>query len=142
MSDIRLAGYASVFGVADSGGDVVSPGAFSGEAGRLPLLWQHDPREPIGFVEGYSEDARGLRVTARVVASGRGAQAARLLEAGAIDGLSFGYRVKSARRDRQSGMRMLERLTLIEVSLVTFPMQPLARVLGLSKVAEEMMNGL
>ncbi|MFZ4687717.1 MAG: HK97 family phage prohead protease [Polymorphobacter sp.] len=130
--DIRFAGYASVFGVPDTGGDVVMPGAFAGASGRVPLLWQHDVKEPIGFVESLAEDARGLRVTARVVASGRGAQAAQLLRAGAMDGLSFGYRVKAARPDRVRGVRRLERLDLIEVSLVTFPMQPLARVLGFS----------
>lgn len=142
MGDVRLAGYASVFGVADSGGDVVMRGAFADAKGRVPLLWQHDAKEPIGFVESMAEDARGLRVLARVVASGRGAQVARLLSAGAIDGLSFGYRVKASSRDRARGVRALERLELIEVSLVTFPMQPLARVLGLSMVAEETMNGL
>ncbi len=91
-SDVWLAGYASIFDVADAGGDVVLPGAFGAVQGPVPLLWQHDAKEPIGFVERIAEDARGLRVVARVVASGRGAQAARLLEAGAIDGLSFGYR--------------------------------------------------
>jgi uncharacterized protein len=69
---------------------------------------------------------------ARVVASGRGAQAADLLRAGAIDGLSFGYRVKASSPDRMRGVRRLEQLQLIEVSVVTFPMQPLARVLGFS----------
>jgi HK97 family phage prohead protease len=142
MNDLRIAGYASVFGVPDSGGDVVLPGAFAGAARRgpspLPLLWQHDVREPIGFVESFREDARGLRVVARVVASGRGGHAARLLEAGAIDGLSFGYRVKAAGPGAglQRGVRELRQLELIEVSVVTFPMQPLARVLGVSMVAK------
>ena len=142
MQDVRIAGYASVFGVPDSGGDVVLPGAFRGAAGRVPLLWQHDTREPVGFVERLSEDSKGLRIVARVIASGRGAQAAQLLRAGAIDGLSFGYRVKSTSPDRTRGLRRLARLDLIEVSLVTFPMQPLARVLGVSTVAEETMNDL
>lgn len=137
MNDLRIAGYASVFGVPDSGGDVVLPGAFGGVQGRVPLLWQHDVREPVGFVERLEEDSKGLRVTARVVAAGRGAQAAMLLRAGAIDGLSFGYRVKAARPDRVRGYRQLASLELIEVSLVTFPMQPLARVLGVSDFAEE-----
>jgi hypothetical protein len=136
MNDLRIAGYASVFGVPDSGGDVVLPGAFAGASARVPLLWQHDVKEPIGFVESLSEDAKGLRVLARVVASGRGLQAARLLRAGAIDGLSFGYRVKASAPDRMRGVRQLSRLQLIEVSLVTFPMQPLARVLGVSQVAK------
>lgn len=136
MNDLRIAGYASVFGVPDSGGDVVMAGAFLGAGKAVPLLWQHDIKEPIGFVESVKEDDRGLRVVARVVASGRGEQAAQLLRAGAIDGLSFGYRVKAASPDRTRGVRRLERLDLIEVSLVTFPMQPLARVLGFSTLPE------
>ena len=140
MTDLRIAGYASVFGVPDTGGDVVLPGAFAGVGAGMPLLWQHDIKEPIGFVETLREDDRGLRVVARVVASGRGEQAVRLLRAGAIDGLSFGYRVKAVSPDRTRGLRRLSLLEVIEVSLVTFPMQPLARVLGVSMVAEEMMN--
>nr|WP_310523001.1 HK97 family phage prohead protease [Polymorphobacter sp.] len=142
MNDLRIAGYASVFGVPDTGGDVVLPGAFAGVGTGMPLLWQHDIKEPIGFVETLREDDRGLRVVARVVASGRGEQAVQLLRAGAIDGLSFGYRVKASSPDRTRGLRRLSRLEVIEVSLVTFPMQPLARVLGVSTVAEETMNDI
>lgn len=142
MNDLRIAGYASVFNVPDSGGDVVLPGAFLGIKAGAPLLWQHDVKEPIGFVESVAEDGRGLRVVARVVASGRGEQAVQLLRAGAIDGLSFGYRVKASRPDRTRGVRQLASLDLIEVSLVTFPMQPLARVLGFSTLPEETMNDL
>ncbi len=142
MTDIRFAGYASVFGVPDKGGDVVARGAFCRMPGRVPLLWQHEVREPIGFIERLSEDGRGLRVIGRVVASGRGAQAARLLLAEAIDGLSFGYRIKSATPDRLTGTRVLAALELIEVSLVTFPMQPLARVHAVQLSAEETMNDL
>jgi HK97 family phage prohead protease len=103
------------------------------------LLWQHDAREPIGFVESVTEDQRGLRVVARVIDAGRGAGVSRLLSAGAIDGLSFGYRVKAARRlARGSGgaVRALERVELVEVSVVTFPMQPLARVLAVVEVVK------
>jgi HK97 family phage prohead protease len=136
MADLRIAGYASVFGVPDTGGDIVLAGAFAGAAKPVPLLWQHDSKEPIGFVESLAEDGRGLRIVARIVAAGRGAQAARLIAAGAIDGLSFGYRVKQASPDRARGLRRLARLDLLEVSLVTFPMQPLARVLGFSTLPE------
>jgi len=139
MADLRIAGYASIFDVADKGGDIVRKGAFAG-AGPVPLLWQHQPGEPIGFVERLSEDDRGLRVVARLVAAGRGGEATALVRARAIDGLSFGYRVKAGRPGR--GGRELARLELIEVSLVTFPMQPLARILGFSSLAEETMNDL
>jgi HK97 family phage prohead protease len=125
---MRIAGYASVFGRPDKGGDVVLPGAFAGAAAPLPLLWQHKQDEPIGFVESLAEDGRGLRITARIVGEGRGSEAAALVKAGAIDGLSFGYRVKAASPTRNG--RRLERLELVEVSLVTFPMQGEARVLG------------
>lgn len=125
---VRIAGYASVFGRPDKGGDIVAAGAFADAAAPLPLLWQHRTDEPIGFVEALREDARGLRITAQIVTQGRGAEAAALVKAGAIDGLSFGYRVKAASPVR--GGRRLERLEIVEVSLVTFPMQREARVLG------------
>lgn len=140
MADLRIAGYASIFNVADTGGDTVRKGAFAGASAPVPLLWQHDIREPVGFVERLIEDARGLRIVARVVDSGRGGAAAALVRAGAISGLSFGYRVKAARPGGAG--RELARVELIEVSLVTFPMQPLARILGFSSVAEETMNDL
>ncbi|KAB7648176.1 HK97 family phage prohead protease [Polymorphobacter fuscus] len=136
MGDLRIAGYASVFNVPDTGGDVVLKGAF-GTAGPVPLLWQHDVREPVGIVETAREDDTGLRITARLVASGRGADAAALVRAGAMTGLSFGYRVKAARADRLRGVRELARLELVEVSLVTFPMQPLARILGFSSEGDD-----
>ena len=98
----------------------------------LPLLWQHDTGEPIGTIDRLAEDARGLRVIASIVtATVRGGDAAALLKAGALSGLSFGYRVRASRPDRARGTRELSDLDLIEVSLVTFPMQPRARVIAL-----------
>ncbi len=125
---VRFAGYAAVFDAVDRGGDVVRGGAFGALVGRsVPLLWQHRVDQPVGFVETLGEDARGLRVVGRVserTAAGR--EAAAMLRSGALDGLSFGYRVRQARGDRP---RELVALDLVEVSLVRVPMQPLARVL-------------
>ena len=81
---LRIAGYASVFAVPDKGGDVVMPGAFAEATAPIPLLWQHKPYEPIGFVDSLGEDARGLRISARIVSQGRGAEAAALVQAGAL----------------------------------------------------------
>jgi uncharacterized protein len=125
---VRFAGYAAVFDKVDRGGDVVRPGAFTGVAAGVPLLWQHRPGEPIGTVERIEEDARGLRVIGRV--SGRtfaGREAARALREKAVDGLSFGYRVQEA---RGASPRELLALEVVEVSVVTHPMQPLARVIA------------
>lgn len=135
---VRLAGYAAVFDVPDRGGDVVRRGAFAGSKLPLPLLWQHDAARPVGKVERVEEDARGLRVFASLAEGSDGArEAASLLGAGALSGLSFGYRVRRARADRARGLRELLDLDLIEISLVTFPMQPLARVLSISRATKE-----
>lgn len=129
----RLAGYASVFGVPDAGGDVVRAGAFArAVGGSVPLLWQHDAGAPIGLVDRIAEDGRGLRIIASVADTAAGRDAVVLLKAGALTGLSFGYRVLASRPDRVRGVRELTELDLIEVSLVTFPMQRLARVHALS----------
>lgn len=111
----RFAGYAAVFDRVDKGGDVIRAGAFASAPGAVPLLWEHGGR--AGVIERMEEDGRGLRVfgsAARAVGPGMG--------------LSVGYRVKAA-RDLAQGRELLD-LELIEVSLVRFPMQPLARVLA------------
>ncbi len=127
---MRFAGYAALFDRVDRGGDVVRKGAFAravaaGPA-RVPLLWQHLPGQPIGRIERIAEDARGLRVIGRLSArSAAGREAAALLRDGAVGGLSFGYRIK---QKRDGAHRELTDLDLVEVSLVTMPMQPAARV--------------
>ena len=129
--DVRFAGYASVFDRVDRGGDVVRAGAFAASlaAGRaVPLLWQHRPGAVIGAIETLAEDARGLRVVARVTHP----TAAALVARGALTGLSFGYRVTAASGERP---RELLGLDLIEVSLVAAPMQALARVIAIETVA-------
>lgn len=123
---MRFAGYAALFDRIDRGGDIVLPGAFArtlSESTEIPLLWQHDPRRPIGAIERVEEDPRGLRVVGQL--TDRVSEEARLLCSGAVGGLSFGYRVRLS--DGTRPRRLIE-LDLVEVSLVTFPMQPGAQV--------------
>ena len=130
-----VAGYASLFGVRDEGGDVVAQGAYAaslarlgGKGARVRMLWQHDPGQPIGVWDEVREDGHGLWVKGRILTEvEKGREAAALLAAGAIDGLSIGYRTVRAERDGK-GRRLLQELELWEVSLVTFPMLPEARV--------------
>lgn len=116
---VRFAGYASVFDAPDRGGDVVRRGAFR-IAGAVPLLWQHGGA-PVGEIERVEEDSRGLRVIGRVGEP----RLAAAVASGAVTGMSFGYRVRAARRGR---WRELLDVELAEVSLVASPMQTLARV--------------
>lgn len=144
-----VAGYASLFGVKDQGGDVVAKGAYTasltrlGRSGeRVKMLWQHDPAQPIGIWDEVREDATGLWVKGRILTEvAKGREAAALLAAGAIDGLSIGYRTVKAERDGK-GRRLLQELELWEVSLVTFPMLAEARVASKSDVVSDVFREL
>ena len=130
-----IEGYASLFGLTDQGGDAVLPGAFrasleklAAKGDKVRMLWQHDPTRPIGVWDEIREDEKGLWVKGRLlpeVAQAR--EAAALIQAGAIDGLSIGYRTIRA-SEGSKGQRMLAEVELWEVSLVTFPMLPEAKV--------------
>lgn len=128
---LPIEGYASLWGVADLNGDVVARGAFdrtlavTGARG-VRMLHQHESRSPIGVWDAMGEDDRGLWVRGRIMdwsAEARFAQA--LSRAGALDGLSIGFRSQRARREGR--LRVLVEVELWEVSLVTFPMLPGAR---------------
>ena len=125
---LRIAGYAALFDVADGVRDTIRRGAFARSlAARkepLPLLWQHRPGARIGTVERVTEDRRGLRVIARIDRAQ--SRAAALLRAREVDGLSFGFRARGFRRSPAG--RVLEDIELLEISLVTHPLQPGARV--------------
>ncbi len=127
-------GYASLFDRMDMGRDVIAPGAFSESLDRrgadgVRMLFQHDPAQPIGTWLSLSEDRRGLRAQGRLVDGVvRAREVSSLMRAGAIDGLSIGFRALKARRDRRTGVRRIEKLDLWEISVVTFPMLPGARI--------------
>lgn len=125
-----IEGYGSVFDTVDQGGDIVAPGAFSQSlrSGRkAKMLMQHDPSDVVGVWDEMEEDAKGLRVKGRLLKAVRkGAEAYELVKAGALDGLSIGYRtIKSMDRN---GRRVIMQADLWEVSLVTFPMNEMARI--------------
>ena len=125
---MKFAGYAALFGTPDAAHDTVMRGAFERTLSQrndpLPLFWQHKPDQQIGWVETAQEDERGLRVIARI--DNPDGRAAKQLSVRAIDGLSFGYRARRFRKDRNG--RQLDEIDLFEVSLVTHPLQHEARV--------------
>lgn len=128
----EITGYGSVFGNVDHDGDIIQPGAFvESLKDRMPaMLWQHDTRQPIGVWESVQEDAKGLLMKGRLVAEGKGKEALALLKAGALKGLSVGFISREAMRDDETGIRTITKADLYEVSVVTFPANEMAGVLG------------
>lgn len=134
-------GYAARFNTADLGRDLILPGAFAesiaqrGAAG-VRMLFQHDPAEPIGTWLELREDTRGLFVRGRLLSEiARGREMLALMRAGAIDGLSIGFRTVEGRTSPKTGIRRLSKIDLWEISVVTFPMHPGARVAAFKRDA-------
>ena len=127
-------GYASLFGLPDLSRDIVLPGAFretlqkTGAQG-VRLLWQHNPTEPIGIWRILREDSKGLYGVGQLnLDTQRGRELEALIQQGAVDGLSIGFRVKRFRRDAKGQGRELVSVDLWEISLVSFPLLPQARL--------------
>ncbi|MGE5565004.1 MAG: HK97 family phage prohead protease [Parcubacteria group bacterium] len=132
--EIEIEGYASLFWTRDLNDDVTAAGAFaaslarSGAAG-VKMLFQHEAGEPVGVWDEIAEDSRGLFVRGRILTvTPQGRLVAALVKAGALDGLSIGFRTVKARPDESGRLRVLTEVELWEVSIVTFPMLPQARI--------------
>jgi uncharacterized protein len=96
---------------------------------RIPMLFQHDPAEPVGIWLELREDFRGLFARGRLIPEvARGRELISLLREGAIDGLSIGFRASKARIDPKTRIRRLHAVDLWEISIVTFPLLAGARV--------------
>ena len=127
-----LEGYASIFNVPDQNGDIVAPGAFAASLQKqspVRMLYQHAVDAPIGRWTSLKEDGRGLFVRGEIIlSSDRAREVYALLEGGAIDGLSIGFQTVKARKEPLNGGRRILKADLWEVSIVTFPMAPMAKV--------------
>jgi HK97 family phage prohead protease len=135
-------GYASVYNVLDRGGDIVLPGAFKASLADWrkrkaapPMLWYHDPSTPIGIWTDLSEDQHGLKAAGSFIDGVPQAAIARaVVKAGAVKGLSIGYRTIDFVIDRKTGVRSIKTAELWEISLVTFPMNVDAQITGAKSI--------
>jgi Escherichia/Staphylococcus phage prohead protease len=133
-SDGTVEGYASLFGEIDQARDMVMRGAFAATLAtrgirRIPMLFQHDPAEPVGVWLELREDHRGLYARGRLIPDVvRARELLSLVRAGAIDGLSIGFRTVKGRIDPRTRIRRLHAVDLWEISIVTFPLLAGARV--------------
>jgi HK97 family phage prohead protease len=139
--DGTVEGYASLFGEIDQARDMVMPGAFERSlklrgVRRIPMLFQHDPAEPVGVWLELREDHHGLYARGRLIPEvARGRELLALLRAGTADGLSIGFRTVKGRLDPKTRVRKLDVIDLWEISIVTFPLLPGARLALASKAS-------
>ena len=143
--DGNIEGYGSTFGgEPDAYGDVIEKGAFKdsiAEGGRnrtgIPILYQHDPAEPVGMWHEIAEDSKGLRLRGKLELELMMAKKAYILaKKKIITGLSIGFDTKNGlvEYDNQTGIRTLKKINLWEVSLVTFPANINAQVVGVKSL--------
>ncbi|TNB47030.1 HK97 family phage prohead protease [Martelella lutilitoris] len=140
--DGSFSGYASLFGEVDLGKDMIERGAFSRSlqkrgAEGVRMLFQHDPSEPIGAWRKLREDGRGLYVEGVLspdVARAREVHA--LMKSGGLDGLSIGFQTVRAKTDAKTGVRRVLEADLWEISIVTFPMLPSARIASVKQAGD------
>jgi len=128
-------GYASVFNVLDSDGDVVVPGAFQEsitkrfhEEKLIKMLWQHDTAEPMGLPVELREDSKGLYFKAKVSDTPTNTERLKLMADKVVDRVSIGFGVEKAEefedeeaRQQLSGIaRVLPLMRLIKLKLYEF----------------------
>jgi uncharacterized protein len=146
---MTLSGYGAVFGNVDAYGDMIEPGAFGKtlaahkSAGTMPMmLLEHGAGPlPVGVWTGMSEDGIGLKVDGKLLDTTDGLDTYKALKAGAVSGLSIGYRpVEFEMRSKpEDPRRRLKSVELIEVSIVGMPANGRARVSSV-KSADEIMT--
>ena len=145
QEDGFFSGYGAVFGNVDWYNDVILPGAFAkslekwAEKNKMPpVLWNHNDGEPIGVFTNIYEDEKGLFVEGRLLIDDvpRAKSTHALLKAGAIDGLSIGYKTKKANQ-QTNGIRELIELDLGEISIVTMPANEESLITSVKSKLEE-----
>ncbi len=143
-SNGEVEGYASVFGVLDNYDDIIVPGAFAESmaahksAGTMPaMLREHASREAIGVWTDMVEDATGLFVRGQLAMNTQGGKEAyELMKMKAVSGLSIGFMPVQWTYNTATDVRTLTGIDLWEVSLVTFPANPQARVTNVKSTLE------
>jgi len=134
--DGAFEGYGSVFNNKDLGNDVIRKGAFSEtlkyrKPKQIKLLYQHKTDEPIGVIDSLQEDNKGLYIKGRLaMGTQKGREVYELMKMGALDSMSIGYRLSpdDYKYDPKQKKRIIKSVDLMEISLVTFPMNPKAKV--------------
>lgn len=136
-------GYASVFGGLDSYGDTILPGAYADtiKARRPLMLYGHNPGRVIGKWVEIVEDSKGLLVRGEFTPGHSDAQDVYAsLKHGALNGLSIGFRVPEGGAEMAEERRLLKKIDLFEISVVSMPADDAARVGDVKSAIEALVN--
>lgn len=141
-------GYASIFDNVDLGYDVIEKGAFQEivktSDGKVLTLFQHDAYGysqsgglPIGKAD-VEQDEKGLKFSSQLVMEDPFVQRVHThLKAKTLDGMSIGFDILPGGAEyTESGVRRLKALRLWEISVVTFGMNPKARVEAVKRAGQ------
>lgn len=145
-----IEGYASIFGNKDSCGDIVEQGAFSEtlskDANRVKFCYNHDMYSGVcGKVLELREDTKGLHFKAEIIPTSIGSDLIKLIEFGAIDEMSIGYRTQEF-KDENIGtadiVRRIIKVSLVEISAVSRAANPEATIVSNERKAEQFKSNL
>lgn len=143
-----FSGMGSGFGDIDQGGDIVAPNAFdeflqNNPPDAVKALWQHDQSQPMGYYRKLLPTSDGLQVEGKILPTTLGKDALILMKGDengkGVDGLSIGYIVREHefKKVGNSTVRVIKKADLIEISVVTFPMNLRCRINGVKKMTIE-----
>ena len=133
LKDRIVEGYGSIFDNLDSDGDVIRKGAYkktlqeNGITGknRIPHVWQHDIKQPLGKFRELYEDNVGLAFKSFIPDTRLGNDVLNLYDAGIIKEHSVGFEKIKFNRIEKNGYEIKE-IKLWEVSSVTLAANELA----------------
>lgn len=132
----------------DRMGDVVEPKGAQFKL-PIPLLWQHDSKQPIGWVTAAKVTGNGIEVTGEIASieedgplKQRLTDAWQMLKAKLVRGLSIGFNsIESARIDGTYGMKFIK-WEWLELSAVTIPANQDASILAIKSIDEKSLAAL
>jgi HK97 family phage prohead protease len=120
-----VSGYFSAFGMVDSDGDIMMPGAFKRSItdwgpdgkGRIKHLLNHDPSKPLGKVTELMEDSYGLKYVSKVGTHSLGKDFIKMVDSGLIAEHSIGF--KTLREQKSGDANQIHEVMLFEGSSLT-----------------------
>lgn len=132
----------------DRTGDIVEP---KGALYKLPipLLWQHNSRDPIGWITSAKVTDKGIEVQGEVAdieeegtLKTRLTEAWQMLKCGLVRGLSIGFNaIESARIEGTYGYRFIK-WEWLELSAVTIPANQDASITAIKSADKELLAAL